>query len=127
MKPVFTSNFLPTTARNYFLLMRHSQTVGRDIEMICLTKLTLLPDGSQDVVLFSQQELQEDVNLNHFSSTSPNSRSLSGRVIIEYTENDMGTGCWVCTKDSGNHRCSHVLKCRNLLQKLVQIDPSATD
>ncbi|KAJ7210569.1 hypothetical protein GGX14DRAFT_394766, partial [Mycena pura] len=71
-------------------------------------------DGNQDTVLFSRQELQEDVSLNHFSSTSPNSRSLGGRVIVEYTGNDLGTGRWVCAKDSGNHR-------------LVQIDPSATD
>ncbi|KAJ7788242.1 hypothetical protein B0H14DRAFT_2628497 [Mycena olivaceomarginata] len=46
---------------------------------------TFTTDGSQDTeaVLFSRQELQEDVYLNHFSSTSPNSqvRRLIRHVI----------------------------------------------
>ncbi|KAJ7350651.1 hypothetical protein DFH08DRAFT_646377, partial [Mycena albidolilacea] len=80
-----------------------------------------------EAVLFSRQELQEDIYLNHFSSTSPNSCSLGGRVIVEYSGDDTGSGCWVCAKDSGTHSCSHINKCRDLLQRLVQIDPSATD
>ncbi|KAJ7787748.1 hypothetical protein B0H14DRAFT_2537253 [Mycena olivaceomarginata] len=81
-------------------------------------------NGSRDTeaVLFSRQELQEDVYLNHFSSTSPNSRSLAGRVIVEYTGDDTGSGQWVCAKDSGNHACSHINKSRNLLQKLSDPD-----
>ncbi|KAJ7225310.1 hypothetical protein GGX14DRAFT_556112 [Mycena pura] len=55
---------------------------------------TFTKDGNKDAILFSRQELQEDVYLNHFSSTSPNSRSLGGRVIVKYTGNDMGTGRW---------------------------------
>jgi hypothetical protein len=92
-------------------------------------QLTWRPDEGRETeaVLFSRQELQEDIYLNHFSSTSPNSRSLSGRVIVEYSGDDTGSGRWVCAKDSGTHSCSHINKCRDLLQRLVQIDPSATD
>ncbi|KAJ7359242.1 hypothetical protein DFH08DRAFT_769127 [Mycena albidolilacea] len=71
-----------------------------------------------EAVLFSQQELQEDIYLNHFPSTSPNSRSLGGRVIVEYSGDDTGSGRWVCAKDSGTHSCSHINKCQDLLQRL---------
>jgi hypothetical protein len=80
-----------------------------------------------DVVLFSRQELQEGLFLNHFSSPSPNSRSLSGRVIVAYTGDDSGSGQWLCTKDSTTKGCSHLSQCQDLLQKLVRVDPTATD
>ncbi|KAJ7360713.1 hypothetical protein DFH08DRAFT_800158 [Mycena albidolilacea] len=80
-----------------------------------------------DVVLFSCQELQEGLFLNHLSSPSPNSRSLSGQVIITYTWDNSGSGQWLCTKDSSTRGCSHLSQCRDLLQKLVRVDPTATD
>ncbi|KAJ7713123.1 hypothetical protein B0H14DRAFT_2413980 [Mycena olivaceomarginata] len=76
-----------------------------------------------DVVLFSRQELQEGLFLNHFSSPSPNSRSLSGRVIVTYTGDDSGSGQWLCAKDSSTGGCSHLSRCRDLLQKLVRRKP----
>ncbi|KAJ6542680.1 hypothetical protein B0H19DRAFT_957773 [Mycena capillaripes] len=83
-------------------------------------------NDTTNAVLFSRQELEEGIYLNHFSSPSPTSRSLAGRVIIVYTGEDTGSGQWVCPKDS-NRGCAHVTKCRNLLQQLVQVDPTATD
>ncbi|KAJ7781850.1 hypothetical protein DFH07DRAFT_728868 [Mycena maculata] len=81
----------------------------------------------RDAILFSRQELEEAVYINHFSVPSPNSRSLNGRVIVEYTGDDTGSGQWLCSKDSNNPGCAHINKCQDMLQKLVQIDPSATD
>ncbi|KAJ7802128.1 hypothetical protein B0H14DRAFT_2233093, partial [Mycena olivaceomarginata] len=46
---------------------------------------------------------------------------------VLYTGVDNGSGQWVCTKDTNNPGCPHINKCRNLLQKLVKIDPTATD
>ncbi|KAF7366670.1 hypothetical protein MSAN_00924900 [Mycena sanguinolenta] len=80
-----------------------------------------------DAVLFSRQELDEGVFTNHFSSPSPNSRSLNGRVIVVYTGDDTGTGQWLCMKDSSNQGCWHISTCRDLLQKLIRVDPAATD
>ncbi|KAF8216642.1 hypothetical protein K438DRAFT_1559650 [Mycena galopus ATCC 62051] len=74
-----------------------------------------------EAVLFSRQELQEGTFTNHFSSPSPNARSLNGRVIVVYTGDDTGTGHWVCTKDSANQGCWHTSKCRDLLQKLQAV------
>ncbi|KAJ7367062.1 hypothetical protein DFH08DRAFT_678486, partial [Mycena albidolilacea] len=80
-----------------------------------------------EAVLFSRQELEEAVYLNHFSSPSPNSRSLTGRVIVVYTGVDDGSGQWVCSKDTNHRGCPHINKCRDLLQRLVKVDPTATD
>ncbi|KAJ7805238.1 hypothetical protein B0H14DRAFT_2611502 [Mycena olivaceomarginata] len=78
-------------------------------------------------VLFSRQEVEEGLYINHFSTPSPNSRSLNGRVIVEYTGDDTGTGRWLCSKDSGTSTCAHISKCRDMLQKLVLVDPTAKD
>ncbi|KAJ6465029.1 hypothetical protein C8R45DRAFT_939868 [Mycena sanguinolenta] len=80
-----------------------------------------------EVVLFSRVELEEGVFVNYFSSPSPNSRSLNGRVIVVYTGDDTGAGQWLCGKDAATPGCWHVSKCRDWLQKLVQVDPTATD
>ncbi|KAJ7799351.1 hypothetical protein B0H14DRAFT_2617083 [Mycena olivaceomarginata] len=88
---------------------------------------TTFANRDADVVLFSRQELQEGLFLNHFSSPSPNLRSLSGRVIVTYTGDDSGSGQWLCTKDSSTGGCSHLSRYRDLLQKLVRVDPTATD
>ncbi|KAF7324245.1 hypothetical protein MSAN_02529500 [Mycena sanguinolenta] len=45
---------------------------------------------SDEAVLFSRQELEEGTFMNHFSSPSPNSRSLNGRVIVVHTGQDTG-------------------------------------
>ncbi|KAF7359299.1 CxC4 domain-containing protein [Mycena sanguinolenta] len=82
---------------------------------------------SDEAVLFSRQELEEGTFMNHFSSPSPNSRSLNGRVIVVHTGQDTGAGQWLCIKDSPSQACSHISKCRDLLQRLVRVDPSATD
>ncbi|KAK7030568.1 hypothetical protein R3P38DRAFT_3314231 [Favolaschia claudopus] len=88
------------------------------------TAMTSIGDNA---VLFSRQELQEGVFLNHFSSPSSNTRSLAGRVIVTHTGEDTGIGQWVCAKDAINQGCPHIAKCRDLLQKLVQADPTAID
>lgn len=77
--------------------------------------------------MFSRQEIEEGLYLNHFSAPSPNSRSLNGRVIVEYTGDDTGGGRWLCGKDSNNPGCAHINKCRDMLQKLVLVDPTAKD
>ncbi|KAJ7838624.1 hypothetical protein B0H14DRAFT_2588463 [Mycena olivaceomarginata] len=76
-------------------------TIGDVDVVVCQCPLSR-PDGDRDagVVLFSRQELQEGLFLNHFSSPSPNSRSLSGRVIVTYTGDDSGSA-------PGDARTSH--------------------
>ncbi|KAJ7865211.1 hypothetical protein B0H13DRAFT_1637217, partial [Mycena leptocephala] len=46
---------------------------------------------------------------------------------VEYTGDDTGSGRWLCTKDSNTSTCAHISKCRDMLQKLVLVDPTATD
>ncbi|KAJ6611690.1 hypothetical protein B0H10DRAFT_1918580 [Mycena sp. CBHHK59/15] len=83
--------------------------------------------SAADTVLFSRQELEDGTYINHFSTNSPNTRALTGRVIITYTGEDTGTGSWSCSKDSNSSSCAHINQCRNMLQKLVRVDPSAKD
>ncbi|CAK5276917.1 unnamed protein product [Mycena citricolor] len=51
-------------------------------------------------VLFSRYKTGDGIYLNHFSAQSSNSRSLSGRVIIQYQGNEGSTGSWKGPKDS---------------------------
>ncbi|KAF7361174.1 CxC4 domain-containing protein [Mycena sanguinolenta] len=106
---VSTNSFFAITATNCFPWTPVSPAV---LQMPCC---------------FSRQELDEGVFTNHFSSPSPNSRSLNGRVIVVYTGDDTGTGQWLCMKDSSNQGCWHISTCRDLLQKLIRVDPAATD
>jgi hypothetical protein len=39
---------------------------------------------------------------------------------------DNGTGTWTCAKDRGI-LCGHITNARHELQRLVQVDPTATD
>ncbi|CAK5267400.1 unnamed protein product [Mycena citricolor] len=82
-------------------------------------------DSASDATLFSRQETGEDTWLNVFSCCLQNARSLNGRVIIEHLGTNNGAGKWTCSKDSGTLHCLHIHKCRNLLQKLLRVDPSA--
>ncbi|KAJ6507200.1 hypothetical protein C8R47DRAFT_966779 [Mycena vitilis] len=79
------------------------------------------------VVLFSRQETSPDCYLNYFSSPSPNSRALNGWTVVTYEGTDLGDGIWSCAKDSNALTCTHINKSKDMLQKLVRIDPSARD
>ncbi|CAK5268016.1 unnamed protein product [Mycena citricolor] len=82
---------------------------------------------SINAVLFLRQELEDNDSLNVFSCPSHNSRSLNGRVFVEYTGDDSGSGKWICSKDRGMASCFHTGHCRNLLQQLLSADPDAQD
>ncbi|KAJ7229018.1 hypothetical protein GGX14DRAFT_346881 [Mycena pura] len=91
------------------------------------TDIPFTTDYTNNAALFFRQELEEGIYINHFSAPSPNSATLAGRVVVQYTGDDTGGGRWLCGKDSGASSCSHINCCRDMLQKLVQIDPSARD
>ncbi|KAJ7029208.1 hypothetical protein C8F04DRAFT_963204 [Mycena alexandri] len=75
--------------------------------------------GSDEVVLFSRQEITPDRYLNHFSSPSPNSRALNGCTVVSYEGSDTGDGIWSCSKDSNVFTCVHISRSRDMLQKLT--------
>jgi hypothetical protein len=118
-----TNDFLPNMERNYSRWMNSHTVSGCIFHYVPSLKIV----GDDKAVLFSRQEVEEGLYINHFSTPSPNSRSLNGRVIVEYTGDDTGTGRWLCSKDSSISTCAHISKCRDMLQKLVLVDPTAKD
>jgi hypothetical protein len=67
-----------------------------------------------------------DTFSNIFSVTFAGQTSVKSRVIMSYLGDNNGTGTWTCAKDRGIH-CGHIMNARHELQRLVQIDPTATD
>ena len=67
-----------------------------------------------------------DTYSNIFSVTFAGQTSVKSRVIVSHLGHDNGAGTWTCAKDRGIH-CGHITSARNELQRLVRVDPAATD
>jgi hypothetical protein len=67
-----------------------------------------------------------DTYSNIFSVTFAGQTSVKSRAIVSHLGDDDGTGTWTCAKDRGIH-CSHITSARHELQRLVRVDPTATD
>jgi hypothetical protein len=79
------------------------------------------------VILFSRQPAEYDGKFhNLFSVASPQQTSAKSRVIVEHSGENSGVGVWSCSKDRGS-KCGHIAAARHHLQKLLHVDPSASD
>lgn len=63
---------------------------------------------------------------NHFSVPSPNQQTAASRVVVTHIGEDSGAGIWQCSKDPVVN-CLHINTACHYLQKVIQVDPNATD
>jgi hypothetical protein len=86
-----------------------------------------LYQNDDEVILFSRQAADDGgMYSNIFSVTFAGQTSVKSRVIVSHLGDDGGTGTWTCAKDRGIHR-GHITSAQNELQRLIQVDPTATD
>lgn len=67
-----------------------------------------------------------DTYSNIFSVTFAGQTSVKSCAIVSHLGNDDEMGTWMCAKDRGIH-CGHITSAQHELQRLVQVDPTATD
>ncbi|KAF9522519.1 hypothetical protein CPB83DRAFT_733749, partial [Crepidotus variabilis] len=87
-------------------------------------------NGPSVTYLFSriQDVVVEGDFITHFSVTSQSDQStVKHRVVVEHRGNNSGGGTWKCGRDRALNTCSHISEARNTLQRLIQVDPTATD
>ena len=74
------------------------------------------------------RQAAEDGNVfsNIFLVTFAGQTSVKSHTIVLHLGDDNGTGTWTCAKDHGI-LCGHITNAQHELQRLVQVDPTATD
>ena len=97
------------------------------ISPLLIVNINWLYQDDDKVILFSRQSAEDgDAYSNIFSVTFAGQTSVKSHVIVSHLGNDDGAGTWTCAKDRGIY-CGHITSAQNELQRLVRVDPTATD
>jgi hypothetical protein len=66
--------------------------------------------------IFSRQDWQGEIHINHFSVAAPNSVLVKHRVIVVHEGDDAGGGTWKCSKHSNMMTCGHIGQAQHYLE-----------